>query len=61
MLDFIIFYFVLGVVINWIVSLYALLTDEEGAIEIDAMGFILTTAVWPVTVYNIINSFFSKE
>lgn len=52
---------IIGLVINWGVALFALYTDDEGIVEIDAMNFFLTIPIWPLTLYNIISSFFEKD
>lgn len=60
-MDYFIYYMSVGLVINWLVALFALFTDEEGIVEIDAMNFFLTIPIWPVTLYNIISSFFERD
>ncbi len=60
-MDYFIFYMSVGLVINWLVALFALFTDDEGFVEVDAMNFFLTIPVWPITLFNIISSFFEKD
>ncbi len=60
-MDYFIFYMGVGLVINWLVALFALFTDDEGLVEVDAMNFFLTIPAWPYTLYNFICSFFNKD
>lgn len=60
-MDYFIFYMGVGLVINWLVALFALYVDNEGFVEVDAMNFFLTIPVWPITLYNIICSFFERN
>lgn len=48
-----------GLAVNWIMSLYVLMTEEYA--EVDFMGFVLTIPIWPYTLYEIIAAFFNKE
>ena len=61
MLDIFYLYMIIGLVVNWGVSLFALYGDEGDEIEIDAFNFFLTIPTWPITVYNIVRSLISKD
>lgn len=59
-MDFIIYYLIIGYVINNILGLIALY-ETEGQAEIDMGGFILTIPIWPYTLYNAIAYIFMKD
>lgn len=58
MIEFILFYFGVGLIVNWGVALWGMIFEYE---DIDPMGFILTIPIWPLTVWNIITSFTNGE
>lgn len=60
-MDYFIYYMGVGLIINWLIALFALYTDDEGFVEVDAMNFFLTIPIWPITLFNIISSFFEKD
>lgn len=60
-MEYFYFYMGVGLVINWIIALTALYANDDGMVEVDAMNFFLTIPAWPLTLWNIISSFFERE
>ena len=61
MIDFIVFYMVVGYFINNAVALIAIYGDDGDELGIDLTNFILTIPIWPVTLFEVIASIFSKD
>lgn len=60
-MEYFIYYMGVGLIINWLVALFALYTDDEGLVEIDAMNFFLTIPTWPLTLWNIISNLSERD
>lgn len=59
-MDILIYYMIVGLVINWGVALYTIFVfDEDHEIEVDAMNFFLTIPIWPITLWEIISATFA--
>lgn len=59
--DIIVFYMIVGLIVNWGLALVAIYGDDIGEVEVDFMGFFLTIPVWPLTIYSLISSFFGRD
>lgn len=60
-IDFLIYYAAIGLAFNWIMALIAILSDPYGMTKVDMGAFILTIPVWPLSLYQLIASFFVGE
>jgi hypothetical protein len=53
---------IVGYFVNNIIALFALYgEDEDQFAEIDFTNFILTIPIWPLTLFQMISAFFSKD
>lgn len=59
-IDFIIFYLVVGYIVNNIIGLIALY-GSDGDVEVDFGAFLLTIPVWPYTLFSVIAALLSKD
>lgn len=58
MLDFAIFYLIVGYIVNNTIALIGLYgADEDEDVEVDGMGFLLTIPVWPYTLFRFIQAY----
>lgn len=61
-MQYILYYFGIGYIINNILALLALYGSDEGQwVEVDIGNFIVTIPAWPYTLFTAIEAIFSKE
>lgn len=61
MFELFMFYMGVGLVLNWVIALYVMFTDPDRVYELDVANFFLTIPIWPLTLYEIISSFFVRD